>query len=101
MSTDSTTPGGGTAVASRPAESELASMAWVCIVWDDPVNSTAYVAHVFSRYFGFAMAKAEMLMLKVHNEGKAIVASGTREEMERDASAMHSYGLWATVAKGE
>jgi ATP-dependent Clp protease adaptor protein ClpS len=27
------------------------------------------------------------------------VNSGTREEMERDVTAMHSYGLWATLEK--
>ena len=29
-------------------------------------------------------------MLQVHNDGKAVVSSGGRDEMERDASAMHS-----------
>ena len=38
-------------------------------------------------------------MLLVHNEGRAVVSTGTREEMERDVAAMHSYGLWATLAK--
>ncbi|HZC26581.1 MAG TPA: ATP-dependent Clp protease adaptor ClpS, partial [Actinopolymorphaceae bacterium] len=43
--------------------------------------------------------KAEKLMMDVHKEGKAVVSSGTREEMERDVEAMHSYGLWATLQK--
>ena len=43
--------------------------------------------------------KAEKLMLQVHNEGKSVVSSGSREEMERDVNAMHSYGLWATLQK--
>jgi ATP-dependent Clp protease adaptor protein ClpS len=30
-----------------------------------------------------------------------VVSSGTREEMERDVQAMHSYGLWATLEKTE
>jgi ATP-dependent Clp protease adaptor protein ClpS len=38
-------------------------------------------------------------MLDVHEKGKAIVSSGTREAMERDVEAMHSYGLWATMQK--
>jgi len=33
------------------------------------------------------------------NKGKAVVSSGTREEMERDVAAMHSYGLWATTER--
>jgi ATP-dependent Clp protease adaptor protein ClpS len=27
------------------------------------------------------------------------VASGSREELERDVQAMHDYGLWATMEK--
>ena len=39
-------------------------------------------------------------MLQVHHEGRAIVSSGTREAMERDVTAMHEYGLWATLGQG-
>jgi ATP-dependent Clp protease adaptor protein ClpS len=30
-----------------------------------------------------------------------VVSSGSREEMERDVQAMHSYGLWATMQKDD
>ena len=40
-------------------------------------------------------------MLDVHNEGRAAVSNGSREEMERDVQAMHSYGLWATLVKDD
>lgn len=72
---------------------------WACIVWDDPVNLMSYVTYVFMTYFHFSKEKSQHLMLKVHNEGKAAVNSGTREEMERDVAAMHSYGLWATMER--
>jgi ATP-dependent Clp protease adaptor protein ClpS len=72
---------------------------WVAIVWNDPVNLMSYVSYVFQSYFRFPRAKAEQLMLQVHNAGKAVVASGNREEMERHVEAMHEYGLWATVAR--
>jgi len=39
--------------------------------------------------------------MQVHSEGKAIVSSGSREEMERDVGAMHEYGLWATMDKAD
>jgi ATP-dependent Clp protease adaptor protein ClpS len=61
----------------------------------------SYVVYVFRSYFGFSRPKAERLMLQVHNDGKAVVASGTREEMERHVTAMHEYGLWATVDKAD
>ncbi len=72
---------------------------WACIVWDDPVNLMSYVTYVFKTYFHYSKEKSQQLMLKVHNEGKAAVNSGTREEMERDVAAMHSYGLWATMER--
>jgi ATP-dependent Clp protease adaptor protein ClpS len=36
-------------------------------------------------------------MLEVHNEGRSAVAMGTKDEMERDVTAMQAYGLWATL----
>lgn len=79
----------------------LPELPWVTIVWDDPVNLMSYVTFVFVDYFGYARRKAERLMLQVHHDGKAIVASGSREEMERNVQAMHSYGLWATLQKAD
>ena len=38
-------------------------------------------------------------MLDVHRKGRAVVSSGTREEMERDVQSMHGYGLWATLTQ--
>ena len=70
---------------------------WQTVVWNDPVNLMSYVTHVFRSYFGYSKPEAERLMLQVHNDGRAIVATGPREEMERHTEAMHEYGLWATV----
>ena len=72
---------------------------WMTLVWNDPVNLMSYVAYVFQSYFGYPKAKAERLKNQVHTEGKAVVSSGSREEMERDVEAMHGYGLWATLQK--
>ena len=35
-------------------------------------------------------------MLDVHQSGRAVVSSGTRERMELDVTTLHGYGLWAT-----
>ena len=72
---------------------------WVVLVWDDPINLMTYVTYVFQTYFGYDKPKAEKLMLDVHEKGRAVVSTGSREEMERDVAAMHSYGLWATLQK--
>jgi len=70
---------------------------WVTIVWNDPINLMSYVTYVFQAVFGYTKAKAEKLMLDVHQKGKAVVSAGSREEMERDVEVLHSYGLWATL----
>ncbi|MDK8345888.1 ATP-dependent Clp protease adapter ClpS [Brevibacterium sp. UMB1308A] len=74
---------------------------WVTIVFNDPVNLMSYVTYVFRSYFGYSPAKANKLMMEVHNNGKSVVATGTREEMERDTAAMHGFGLWATCKKAD
>lgn len=74
---------------------------WVTLVLNDPVNLMSYVSYVFRSYFGHPPAEAERLMLQVHLTGKAVVATGTREEMERHVEAMHDFGLWATMGKAD
>lgn len=70
---------------------------WQLVVWDDPVNLMSYVARIFRTYFGYPQHVANRLMLAVHHDGHAVVATGPRETMEVHAQAMHGFGLWATV----
>jgi len=79
------------------AESTLLDSPWVTLVWNDPVNLMSYVSWVFRSYFGFDRAEADRRMLQVHNDGRAVVATGPREEMERHVEALHDFGLWATL----
>lgn len=74
---------------------------WITIVWDDPVNLMTYVTYVLMTLFSYSQERATELMLKVHNEGKAVVSSGRREEMERDVQRLHEYGLWATLQRDD
>ncbi|MFT4245283.1 MAG: ATP-dependent Clp protease adapter ClpS [Micrococcaceae bacterium] len=83
----------------EPSSETAREAPWVTIVWNDPVNLMTYVAFVFRKHFGYSAAEADRLMIQVHNEGKAVVAIGNKEEMERHTEAMHSYGLWATYQK--
>ena len=73
--------------------------AWNVIVHNDPVNLMSYVSWVFRRHFGVDAPTADQLMMQVHSEGRATLAEGNREHMERHAEAMHEYGLWATVER--
>ena len=70
---------------------------WVVIVWNDPINLMSYVTYVFQKLFGYSRAKAEKLMLDVHQKGKAVVSSGPREKAELDVFRLHEHGLWATM----
>ena len=92
--------GAAPAEVQQPATDQAAKLdaPWVTVVWNDPVNLMNYVTYVFQRVFGYPKAKAEKLMLDVHHKGKAVVSSGTREAMERDAETLHGSGLWATVS---
>lgn len=80
-----------------PKQVPAPDVPWVTVVHNDPVNLMSYVTYVFQAYFGYSKPKAKKLMLDVHHKGRAIVSSGSREEMERDVQAMHGYGLWATL----
>jgi ATP-dependent Clp protease adaptor protein ClpS len=88
-------------VVKEPDVDEVAVSAtpWVTIVWNDPVNLMSYVVYVFQRLFGYSRQKATSLMLDVHRKGKAVVSSGTREQMENDVARLHAAGLWATLQK--
>ena len=84
----------------RSSEQRTPERTWQTVVWDDPVNLMSYVSYVFQTHFGFSRERAEELMLRVHQEGSAVVAEGGREAMEMHVEAMHGYGLWATVRQG-
>lgn len=71
--------------------------AWDVVVWDDPVNLMSYVVFVFKKIFGFSDAVARKLMLEVHNQGRALVASEPREQAERHVQQLHEHGLHATM----
>lgn len=56
-----------------------------------------HVVWVFTSYFSMARSVAERRMMQVHTTGRAVVSRGPRERMEVDVTAMHSYGLRATL----
>jgi ATP-dependent Clp protease adaptor protein ClpS len=91
----------GTATDTRPEIEQgtdvRAALPWVTLVWNDPINLMSYVTHVFQKLFGYDREKATKLMLDVHKRGRAVVSSGSREQMEHDVTRLHAYGLWATL----
>ena len=87
-------------ISSPTGDTDLDSdLPWVVLVWNDPINTMEYVALVFRKLFGFSKAKANELMLQVHNNGRAAVSSGPREKAEIDVFRLYEHGLWATMQR--
>ncbi len=92
-------------MSTSPAEVEVpdvvdvvdADRPWIVLVWNDPINLMSYVTYVFQKLFGYSLEKATALMLDVHEKGRAVVSSGTREKAELDVFRLHEHGLWATM----
>jgi len=74
---------------------------WQVVVLDDPVNLMEYVSRVLIKIFGFSREKANILMMAVHQQGRAIVWTGGREKGEMYVNQLHSAQLHATLEKAE
>ena len=70
---------------------------WQVIVHDDPITLMAYVTMVLQQVFGFPYQKAYSLIMDVHQEGRAIVWNGAREQAELYVFKLHGRQLLATV----
>lgn len=84
-------------IESDVAEATDEDRPWQVVVWDDPVNTIAYVIYVFRKLFGYNERKATELTMQVHNEGRSAVSDGPREKVEAECYQLHAYGLWATI----
>ena len=73
---------------------------WNVVVWNDPVTLMSYVVFVLRKLFGYDEPTATHLMMQVHEEGKAVVASGPREKSEMDVHRLHAHSLQATLQQG-
>lgn len=72
---------------------------WHVIVYDDPVNLMSYVTMVIQRIFGYPAGTAERMMLEVHQKGKSVVWTGSRERAEHYVQQLQSYQLLAAMKK--
>lgn len=83
----------------EPHLDETLDRAWKVVVWNDPVNLIEYVIWVFRTVLGHDEQKATALTMKVHHEGRAIVADGPHEQAEIICFRLHRHGLWATIER--
>src|SRR5438876_10868382 len=80
-------------------EEEALDVPWQVVVHNDPVNLMSYVTMVFKRVFGYPRDKEERQMLEVHQKGRSILWTGTRERAELYVQQLHGYLLLATLER--
>jgi ATP-dependent Clp protease adaptor protein ClpS len=87
----------------RAATAPLAQRAevWRVVVLNDPVNRMSYVVMVLRRVFGFAEERARKHMLEIHETGRSVLWSGTREQAEAYVFALQQWHLTAVVQPHE
>ena len=78
---------------------EAFEKAWNVVVWNDPINLMTYVVFVFMKVLGFTKEKATRHMLQVHQLGKSIVATETRERAELYHHQLQAHGLTVTIER--
>ena len=74
---------------------------WRVVVLNDPVNRMSYVVMVLRRVFGFAEERARKHMLEIHERGRSVLWSGTREQAEAYVFALQQWHLTAVVQADE
>jgi ATP-dependent Clp protease adaptor protein ClpS len=83
----------------RAAKAPATSLSevWRVVVLNDPVNRMSYVVMVLRRVFGFAEERARKHMLEIHEQGRSVLWSGTREQAEAYVFALQQWHLTAVV----
>jgi ATP-dependent Clp protease adaptor protein ClpS len=72
---------------------------WNVVVHNDPINLMNYVTMVFQRVFQYSRERATRHMLEVHQKGRSIVWSGSKEKAELYVQQLHSHLLLSTMEK--
>jgi len=75
--------------------------AWRVVLLNDPVNRMSYVVMVLRRVFGFSEDDARRHMMEVHESGRSIVWTGTREQAEAHMFALQQWHLTAVIQPDE
>jgi ATP-dependent Clp protease adaptor protein ClpS len=76
---------------------EAFSRGWSVLVWNDPVNLMDYVVYVFKTVLKMNEKDASRHMWEVHQKGKSVVATETREKSELIVHRLRGFGLNATL----
>jgi ATP-dependent Clp protease adaptor protein ClpS len=90
---------------SRPAVEEeagaetLIEPPWVTILWNCDCHTFEQVARQLMKAIGCSYEDGMAVAWRVHNDGKAVVRAGPREECERVARILAEIGLRVTVVE--
>ena len=88
----------GTTTPEILAETETAlSGGWNVVVLNDPVNLMSYVVMVFRKVFGFDHETARKHMLEVHQQGRSLVWTGSKEKAEHYVHVLQTWQLTAIL----
>jgi ATP-dependent Clp protease adaptor protein ClpS len=91
----------GTETATRAEEKLLTEAPWSVVVLNDPVNLVDYVVWAFMKVLGYPKARATLLTLEAHQNGRCVVWSGEREQAEFFAQQLQALQLSAFIEKPE
>jgi ATP-dependent Clp protease adaptor protein ClpS len=83
----------------KTIEEVALDLPWNVVVHNDPINLMSYVTMVFQRVFQFSRERATKHMLEVHQKGRSIVWSGSKEKAELYVQQLHSHLLLSTMEK--
>ena len=72
---------------------------WKVIIYNDPVNLMSFVVFVIRKVFGYNEEHAQKLMLEVHEKGKSIVWTGSREKAELYVQQLQGFQLLAAMKR--
>lgn len=67
------------------------------VLWNDDVNSFDWVIICLATLLKFPVDKAEKTAKKVHEEGKDIIKSGSKEDLEPFKKLLAERGLSVTI----
>jgi len=84
---------------SAPSADELVLDPFLVVLFDDPVNTMAYVAAALRTVLSLDGATAERLMLEAHTNGSVVVFKGDRGEAEMICTKLHGWALHAKVRR--
>ena len=78
-------------------EEQEIDLPWNVLVLNDPVNLMSYVAFVLRKLFGHSESKATRLMLEVHERGRSVVWTGSREKAEFYVQQLQGHQLLSRI----